>query len=288
MANCTMCPRACKIDREISAGYCGSGDKIKIGKIMLHEWEEPILANKNSGAIFFSNCPLKCIFCQNYEISQLGNGKEISVLELVEVFKDLERRGAENIDLVSPTQYTNQIVEALKIYKPNIPVVWNSNGYETTDNIEKLRGLVDIFLPDFKYVSSKLSTEYSKANNYFDFASKALLKYRELQPTDVYEGGKLVKGLIVRHLVLPNNYLNTKTVLKWIKDNLGTDTIISIMGQYIPYYLAKEYKDLSRPLNQLEYDKVKRLVLDMGFENGFLQELSSADECYVPDFEEIF
>lgn len=286
MDRCEMCPRACKIDRSKGVGFCGSGEKLKIGKVMLHKWEEPILANESSGAIFFSNCPLKCIFCQNYEISQLGRGKEISVQDLVDIMKNLEEKGAENIDLVSPTQYTDQIVEALKIYKPKVPVVWNSNAYERVESLEKLRGLVDVFLPDLKYVASVKSKEYSKCENYFEFASSAILKMRELCPCDEYKDGKLVKGMIIRHLVLPNNYLNTKQVLKWIKDNLGTDTIISVMSQYIPYYLSKSHHLLSRSLTFREYEKVEKLVFDMGFENGFLQELGSADECYVPSFEE--
>lgn len=288
MNKCNLCPRSCNIDRSKTKGFCGSNDKIKIGKVMLHNWEEPILAKRNSGAIFFSNCPLKCIFCQNYEISQDGKGKEISVPELVDIIKDLENRGAENIDLVSPTQYTGQIVDALKIYKPKIPVVWNSNGYETIESLEKLKGLVDIFLPDFKYASSKLSMEYSKCADYFEIASKAILKMRELQPKDEYDNGMLVKGLVVRHLVLPQNFLNSKLVLKWIKDNLGCDTIVSIMSQYTPYYLAKTHKVLNKRLTMAEYKKVENIVFEMGFENGFLQELNSADECYIPDFEQKF
>ena len=286
MNKCNLCPRACNIDRSKSQGFCGSNDKIKIGKVMLHNWEEPILAEKNSGAIFFSNCPLKCIFCQNYEISQNGKGREVSIDELVDIIKDLEKRGAENIDLVSPTQYVDQIVEALKIYKPSVPVVWNSNGYETEESLEKLRGVVDIFLPDFKYASDKVSIEYSKCKDYFEKTSKAILKMRELQPVDEFKNDKLIKGVIIRHLVLPGNYLNTKLVLKWIKNNLGINTIISIMSQYTPYYLAKEHNVLNRGLTDKEYSKVENLVFDMGFENGFLQELNSADECYIPDFEQ--
>ena len=283
-----MCPRACNIDRSVLSGFCGSNDKLKVGKIMLHEWEEPILAHKNSGAIFFSNCPLKCIFCQNVEISQGGKGKEITVKELVDIMKLLEQKGAENIDLVSPTQYTDQIVEALKIYKPSVPVVWNSNGYETIESLEKLKGLVDIFLVDLKYVNPKISTEYSKCADYFEKTSKAILKMRELQPLDLFSEDKLTKGMIVRHLVLPNCYLDTKLVLKWIKEKLGTHTIISVMSQYVPYFEAKNHPKLNRKLTESEYNKVANLVIDFGFNNGFLQDLNSADECYIPDFEIIF
>lgn len=288
MMKCNMCPRGCNIDRSKSVGFCGSNDKLKIGKIMLHNWEEPILAKNNSGAIFFSNCPLKCIFCQNYKISQEGLGKETTIEELVEIIKKLENMGAENIDLVSPTQYSEQIIEALKIYKPKVPVIWNSNGYEKVETLEKLKGLVDIFLPDFKYASDSLSLEYSGCNDYFDITKKAILKMREICPEDVYDGEKLVKGMIVRHLVLPSNFLNTKIILKWIKKNLGTDTIISVMSQYVPYYKAKNHKILSKSLSENEYEKVKQLVIDLGFENGFLQDVTSANDCYIPDFEENF
>lgn len=281
-----MCPRSCNVDRSKVSGFCGSNDKIKIGKVMLHSWEEPILAEKNSGAIFFSNCPLKCIFCQNYEISQEGKGKDFSVDELVDVIKQLEGMGAENIDLVSPTQYTDQIVKALKIYKPKVPVVWNSNGYESIESLEKLKGLVDIFMPDLKYVSSKISLEYSKCADYFEKTSQAILKMRELQPQDEYKEGKLIKGMIVRHLVLPNTYLDTKLVLKWIKNNLGKDTIISVMSQYTPYYLANCHTVLKNKISEREYKRVEKTVFELGFENGFLQELNSADECYIPDFEQ--
>jgi len=193
--------------------------------------------------------------------------------------------GAENIDLVSPTQYTNEIVQALKIYKPRVPVIWNSNAYETTESIDKLQGLVDVFLPDLKYVSSKNSMEYSKCANYFEYASNAILKMRELQPEDVYENDKLVKGLMIRHLILPDNFLDTKCVLKFIKEKLGETTLISIMSQYTPCYLAKNHGVLSRSITEKEYERVENLVIDMGFENGFLQELSSADERYIPKFE---
>ena len=202
--------------------------------------------------------------------------------------KDLESRGAENIDLVSPTQYTDQIVEALKIYKPKVPVIWNSNGYEKVESLEKLEGLVDIFLPDFKYASQKLSTEYSKCHNYFEVTTKALLKMREICPEDIYDGEKLVKGVVVRHLVLPTHYLNTKLVLKWIKENLGADTIISVMSQYVPHFKAKNHNILSKKVSFKEYEKVKNLVINMGFENGFLQDMESADECYIPSFEKVF
>ena len=201
---CEICPRKCKIDREKQVGFCGA-KTLKIAKVMLHQWEEPIISGKHgSGAIFFSHCTLKCLYCQNSEISEFGNGKETTVFELAKIFEDLENSGAENINLVSPTQYTNEIIEALKIYRPKIPVVWNTGGFETVETIKKLKGFVDIFLTDLKYFSPEISKDLSKAEKYFEFASKAILEMRKNQPKDeFFENGMMKKGLIVRHLVLP-------------------------------------------------------------------------------------
>lgn len=282
--SCQMCPRKCGADRAKTVGFCGAGEKLKIAKIMLHKWEEPCISlNKGSGAIFFSNCPLKCVFCQNYEISQLGNGREVSIDEFIELMKKLEEMGAENINFVSPTQYSYQIAMALKKYKPSVPVVWNTNSYENEETLEILSGLVDIFLADLKYVDNGLSQEFSGCGDYFEKSSKAILKMRELVP-DRFDGEKLVSGVIVRHLVLPNCAWDSKQVFDWIEQNLGTETIISVMNQYIPYYKAKNHKLLNRKVEQSEYDEVCDYVLSLGFENGYFQSAESACEEYVPDF----
>ena len=286
MSKCYLCPRICGVDRDKNKGYCGSDNKLIVNKYMLHFWEEPIISGgKGSGAIFFSNCSLKCIYCQNYEISSLGNGKICSVGELVEIIKDLERQGAENINFVSPTHYTDHILKALDIYKPNIPIVWNTSGYETPETIKKIKDYVDIYLTDFKYISPELSSRYSKAKDYFEYASKSIKQMLINQPKVVIENNMMKKGVIIRHLVLPNNIEDSKKVLDYIKDNFGNDTYISLMGQYLPYYKALNDKTINRKLKPLEYKIVMNYALKLGFKNGFFQELDSANECFIPRFE---
>ena len=286
MSKCYLCPRKCGVDRDKNKGYCGSDNKLIVNKYMLHFWEEPIISGgKGSGAIFFSNCSLKCIYCQNYEISSLGNGKICSVGELVEIIKDLERQGAENINFVSPTHYTDHILKALDIYKPNIPIVWNTSGYETPETIKKLKDYVDIYLTDFKYFSPELSSRYSKAKDYFEYASKSIKQMLINQPKVVIENNMMKKGVIIRHLVLPNNIEDSKKVLDYIKDNFGNDTYISLMGQYLPYYKALNDNTINRKLKPLEYKIVMNYALKLGFKNGFFQELDSANECFIPKFE---
>jgi len=284
MSKCEMCPRKCGLDRKTHAGYCGASDTLKIAKIMLHNWEEPCISlGKGSGAIFFSNCPLKCIFCQNYEISQLGVGKEVRINEFIDLIKKLEEMGAENINLVSPTQYTDQIITALKMYKPSVPVIWNTNSYDRPEKIEELKGLVDIFLADLKYYDDALSLEYSACPDYFDVASKAILKMRSLVK-DTFDGEKLTSGLIIRHLVLPGCVEDSKRVFDWLSRNFDKNTIVSVMNQYVPYYKAKNHKRLNRKVTPREYSRVCDYVLALGFDNGYFQSAESACEEYIPNF----
>lgn len=279
---CELCPRKCCVNRKTTAGFCGAKN-LKVAKVMLHKWEEPIIScGKGSGAIFFSHCSLKCVYCQNFEISHEGEGKEISVFELAEMFKNLEQQGAANINLVSPTHYTNEIIEALKIYRPKIPIVWNTSGYEEVSTIRKLKNYVDIFLTDLKYSSSKLAKNFSKAENYFEKATKAILQMRKNQPKDVIENGAMKKGVIVRHLILPNCVQNSLDVLNWIKENLGTQTYLSLMSQYTPCYKAA--KPIDRTLKPIEQKVVLSRALSLGFENGFFQDISSACKQFIPNF----
>lgn len=285
---CTNCPRHCLCDRENKNGFCKAGNTCEIAKIMLHHWEEPIISGTEnmagSGAIFFNHCNLKCVYCQNYEISHQESGKEYSPTQLAQVFKDLESQNALNINLVTPTHYSAQIIQALKIYKPKIPVVWNCGGFEDAKIINQLKGLVDVFLTDFKYYSNSLANKYSSCPNYFEKCSTAILKMREIVPQDVLENGLMKKGLIIRHMVLPNNYKDSLEVLNWIKDSLGTKTYISLLSQYTPHGRACDFPEINRPLKKLEYKLVTNHLLNLGFENGFLQELSSASESFIPDF----
>lgn len=290
MEKCNMCPRKCNVDRTTQLGFCKAKEKIEISKVMLHHWEEPLISgeekDKGSGAIFFSHCNLQCVFCQNYEISHLENGDIYEINDLVNLFKNLEEKGALNINLVSPSHYAENILKALKIYKPKIPVVWNSGGYDDPETIKKLQGYVDIFLADFKYFSNKNAMKYSKCPNYFEFCSKSLLKMREICPKDEIQDGLMKKGIIVRHLILPNQIQDSKNILKWLKDNLGTETYLSLMSQYTPFGEAKKMEELKRKLKPLEYKIVKNFMLELGFNNGFVQELCSASENFIPDFKE--
>ena len=285
MSQCFLCPRKCGVDRNVKKGFCGSNNDLVVNRYMLHFWEEPIISgNRGSGAIFFSNCSLKCIYCQNYEISSLGNGKIVSINELVEIMKELERLGAENINFVSPSHYTEHITRALDIYRPNLPIVWNTSGYETPETIEKLKNYVDIYLTDFKYYDKEIAEKYSKAKDYFEYASKSIAKMKENQPFDIIENGIMKKGVIIRHLVLPNNLDNSKKVLSFIKENYGVDSYVSLMGQYVPYFKALEDKSINRKLKPLEYKIIENYMRELGFYNGFVQDLSSANVCYTPKF----
>ena len=287
---CLNCPRNCFVDRKTQNGFCGANNKIQINKIMLHYWEEPIISGtdstlkKGSGAIFFSHCNLKCVYCQNYDISHGNYGEFYTPEQLAEVFKQLEASGATNINLVTPTHYSLQILEALKIYKPSIPVVWNTGGYESPEVIKKLDGFVDVFLTDFKYHSNVLAQKYSSAPNYYECCSKALMAMKEICPQNVIKVGLMQKGIIVRHLVLPNHIDDSKLVLQDIKNILGQDAIVSLMSQYIPVGEAKKFPEINRKLKPIEYKVVKSFMYQLGLD-GFVQELESASESFVPDFQ---
>ena len=285
---CNSCPRNCNIDRKSEKGFCGQSNKLRISKVMLHHFEEPIISGnikgKGSGAIFFAGCNLKCVFCQNDPISHKNKGKNISIKKLVKLFKKLEKRGAYNINLVTPTQFTNQIVEALKIYKPKIPVVWNSSGYENVREIKMLKDLVDIYLVDLKYMNNELSFRYSKANNYVEKATKAILQMKINQPKDVVKNGLMKKGLIVRHLILPTHTSDSVKCLKFVHDNLGKDSIVSIMSQYEPMYNAKNFEEINRKITPLEYKRVVNYAISLKMDNCFIQDLSSANSKYTPKF----
>lgn len=286
---CKYCPRACKINRKNSVGFCGANDKIMINKIMLHFWEEPIISGdettpkRGSGAIFFSHCNLKCVYCQNYEISHGNFGEYYTTEQLAKVFRDLEEQGAANINLVTPTHYSLLILKALKIYKPKIPVVWNTGGYELPSVVKQLDGYVDIFLTDFKYHSNELALRLSGAKDYFEYCTNSLKAMKEICPKNIVEDGLMKKGIIIRHLVLPNHIDDSKKVLQEIKNIFGTDVIVSLMSQYVPVGKAKDFKDINRKLKPIEYKAVKKFMYDLGLD-GFVQEMDSATTNYIPDF----
>ena len=235
MKKCNICPRQCKVKRNEKAGFCGE-QKLKVAKIMRHMWEEPFISGKNgSGMIFFSGCNMKCLFCQNFEISDKHKGKIISVDELTQIFKKLEKSGVHNINLVSPTQFSEDIISALKIYKPSIPVIWNSNGFESKKTIKKLKGLVDIFLVDFKYSNDQLALKYSFTPNYTKTALKAIRAMRKIAKYDCFDAdGMMTNGLVIRHLILPGEIANSLNAVDLIKHKLGNKIYISIITVNIP------------------------------------------------------
>ncbi len=252
----------------------------------LHRWEEPCIGGeKGAGAVFFSGCALKCCYCQNYEISNENKGKEISTDRLADIFKELEENGATCIDLVNPTHFSYAIVRALEKYRPGVPIVYNSSGYDKAGSLKMFEGLVDIYLPDLKYCESDISAKYSACPDYFKYASAALKEMRRQQPDDIFEDGLMKKGLLVRHLVLPSNTENSFKVLRWIKDNLGEETYVSLMSQYTPYGNASLHKEINRKLMTAEYEKVVDCFFDIGLKNGFMQEKNSATQEYIPAFD---
>lgn len=283
---CQICPRRCNIDRAIKVGTCGVGELPRVAKAYLHKWEEPIISGKNgSGTVFFSGCNLKCVYCQNYKISHNTYGKYITYEQLAGIFKDLEHAGASNINLVSPSHYVNAIKKALDIYRPNIPIVYNSSGYDSLEALEILKDYIDIYLVDFKYYDSSLAAKLSKAPNYPEVAKSAILKMREYVSTEVFDDdGMMKKGVVIRHLVLPNHTDDSIKILEWIKENIS-NPFVSLMSQYTPMHNAKMFEDINRPLKPLEYKVVEQAMVNMGLTTGFAQELSSANDCYTPVFD---
>lgn len=289
--NCNLCPHNCGINRlEGKIGRCKCNAKVKIALASLHYCEEPCISGKNgSGTVFFSNCNLQCKYCQNYEISQEGIGKEISIEELADIFIRQQEKGANNINLVTPTSYVYHIIEALDIAKKNglsIPIIYNTNGYENVETIKMLKGYIDIYLPDLKYYSNELAKKYSGIDNYFEVATTAIKKmYEQVGKAYFSEDGLIKKGIIIRHLVLPNHILNTKHILKWIKENMSNDIYVSVMAQYFPTYRAKEDKLINRKLNKKEYKEIEKYLYSLDLENGYIQELGENEEEYVPKFD---
>lgn len=292
LAKCEICPHKCRIDRtKNQIGRCKSTDKVKIALYSIHDFEEPCISGKNgSGTVFFSNCNMNCIYCQNYEISQEGRGKEISIEELADIFIKQQNRNVENINLVTPTSYVLQIIEAIKIAKSNglkIPIVYNTNGYERVETLKLLKGYIDIYLPDLKYYDDKIGKKYSKIDNYFEIATKAIQEmYRQVGAPKLDERGIIKKGLMIRHLVLPNNIENSKKVLKWIKENIDENVYIDIMAQYFPTYKAKNVQELNRKLNKKEYEEIEDYVYKLDIKNGYMQDLGEHEEEYVPKWED--
>ena len=291
LEKCKICPHNCGVNRlNGNIGRCKSNGNIKLAMASIHNFEEPCISGENgSGTVFFSNCNMNCAFCQNYKISQQGLGREISIEELAEIFIDEQNKNAENINLVTPTMYVYHIIEAIKIAKNKglkIPIVYNSNGYENVETIKKLDGYIDIYLPDLKYYDDDLAFKYSGVKNYFENATSAIKEmYNQVGSPVLDENGMMKKGLIIRHLVLPNNLQNSKDVLKWINDNIDKKVFVSVMAQYFPTNKAKDFPEINRKLTKEEYEEIENYLYSLDLDNGYIQELGEHEEEYVPDFE---
>lgn len=289
MGICNICPRNCNIDRSEKIGYCAMTDTVKISRAALHMWEEPCISGeKGSGTVFFSGCNMKCVFCQNKDISTDGFGKEITIGRLAEIFLELQDKGALNINLVTPTHYTLQIIDAVKIARAKglkLPIVYNTSSYEKVETIKLLEGIVDIWLPDFKYMDNTAAQRYSKAPDYVENAKATIAEMVRQQPECAFnEDGIIQKGVIVRHLVLPGQTQRAKDAIQYLYDCYGDSIFISIMSQYTPCTDLGDYPEINRKLTAEEYDDVVDFAVEIGVENGFLQEGESASESFIPPF----
>ena len=289
ITNCNLCPRRCGVNRTKRVGFCGAGEKVRIALVSLHQWEEPCLVGaKGAGTVFFSYCSLRCVYCQNHAISHGGQGVEVTTERLAEIFLEQQARGAATLDLVTPTHYVPQIIAALDIAKARgltLPVVYNSSAYENVEIIEALRGYVDIYLPDMKYMSAASGGEYSAAADYFAAASAAITRMVEqVGPVQFTADGQLRRGVLVRHMVLPGHRHESMDIVKWLWETFGKTVQVSLMNQYTPMYKAAEHKPLNRRLTTFEYDSVVDYALQLGMENAYIQERRSASAEFVPDF----
>ena len=285
MDGCILCPRQCGVDRTERTGYCGSGSLPKVARAAKHHWEEPCISGtEGSGTVFFSGCTLGCVFCQNREISRGGTGREVTVEHLADIFKRLEGQGVHNLNLVTPTHFTPQILQALELAKPTVPVVMNCGGYERVETLRQWEGKVQVYLPDLKYFSPELSAKYSAAPDYFAVASKAIMEMHRQQPQLVWECDLLKSGLIIRHLVLPGCMKDSLKVLDFLDKNLPKDSfLLSLMSQYTPTENCKQFPEINRRVTTYEYRKVADRAAELGF-SGFAQDRRSAKEEYTPPF----
>ena len=290
LAGCRLCPRRCGADRLSGQGACGGGDRAVVAKVSLHPWEEPVLTGeKGAGTVFFSGCSLGCVFCQNYEISHQAKGMAVSDEELGRIFLGQQEAGAAVLDLVTPTHYAPQIINGIFFARQegfSLPVAYNSSGYEDIASLELVKDSVDVFLPDLKYYDSGLAGQYSGAPDYFAVASAAIEKMVELAGTPLLDDrGIMTRGVLVRHMVLPGARKDSMKLLDWLWSSFGDDIYLSLMSQYTPMYRAKEFPKLGRRLTTFEYESVTDYAAGLGFARCFVQERSSADAAYVPDWD---
>ena len=291
MEICTMCPRGCGVDRNNEKiGYCGESMVIRVARTSLHQWEEPCITGKyGSGTVFFSGCSLKCVFCQNHNIADSSVGQAFTVEELAEAFLRLQKKKASNINLVTAGHFVEQIIPAIRLAKDRgltIPIVYNSSAYETVESLKKLDGLVDVYLPDCKFYEPKIARDYAKAEDYFEVASKAIEEMVRQTGDIVFDEqtGNMIKGVIVRHLILPGHTKDSMEIIKYLYQTYGNQIYISIMNQFTPVINQEKYPNLNRRVTKREYQKVVDYALSLGIENAFIQEGETAKESFIPEF----
>jgi putative pyruvate formate lyase activating enzyme len=290
LSNCKLCPRNCGINRlDDNIGYCGAGKDIKVARAALHQWEEPCISGtQGSGTVFFTNCNLKCAFCQNHSISQENIGKVVGVDRLSEIFLELQSQGANNINLVTPTHYVYQIIEAIKLSKAKglkLPILYNTSGYENIETIKLLNGYIDVYLPDIKYFNDKYANRYSNAPNYFKYASNAVVEMlNQVGGAEFDKDGIIKKGVIIRHMMLPGLLFDSKRIIDFIYNTFGDSVYVSIMNQYTPMHKAALYSEINKPLNPKHYDSLIDYAVSIGIKNGFIQDSGTSSEAYVPYF----
>lgn len=291
LKSCKLCPRNCKVDRlNNKIGFCKATDKLKVARAALHFWEEPCISGeKGSGTVFFSNCTLKCVFCQNNDISECSAGKEISIERLSDIFLELQHKGALNINLVTPTHYVPQIIEGLKIAKNkglNLPIIYNSSGYENIETLRYLKGYIDVYLPDLKYFSNKYSLKYSNAKDYFNFAIKAIDEMvKQVGDIQFDKKGIIKKGVIVRHLLLPGLLFDSKKILDYLHKTYDDKIYISIMNQYTPLAHVENYPEINKKISEKYYNTIIDYAISIGIQNAFIQEEGTAKESFIPAFD---
>lgn len=300
LEKCKICPHQCSVTRKgKNIGFCRANDKIQIAHFGMHYDEEPCISGcgncekieikrKGSGTIFFSHCNLKCVFCQNYKISQGDYGMAVSIDTLSKIMMTLQKQGAYNINLVTPTIYALQIKEAIMMAKQkglNIPIIYNSSGYENVETLKQLEGYIDVYLPDFKYFDDDLALQYSKVKNYFKYASLAIKEmYRQVGLPIFDENGMIQRGIMIRHMILPNHTRDSKKILAWIKENMGSSMYISVMAQYFPTHQANLYEKINRKISKKELKIVENYMYDLDFSHGYIQKIGKNEEKYVPNF----
>ncbi|WP_313129795.1 4Fe-4S cluster-binding domain-containing protein [Anaerocolumna sp.] len=290
LKDCTLCPRNCKADRvNGQVGYCKGTDELVVARAALHMWEEPCISGEaGSGTVFFSGCSMGCVYCQNKNIAAAKAGKRITIRRLSEIFIKLQEKGANNINLVTPSHYVPQIIQGITIAREKgltLPIVYNCSGYEKVDTLQLLEGIVSVYLPDFKYMSDDIARKYSNCSSYFEIASKAIAEMvRQVGEPEFNQSGMMKKGVIVRHLTLPGYLEDSKNIIKYLYETFGDTIYISVMNQYTPLPQVEQYPELNRKITQEEYEELVDYAIEIGVENGFIQEGETASESFIPEF----